>query len=401
MEKKKIIMLGAGPLQVPAIQELKKLGAYVICLDQNPNAEGFLWADESRVISTLDLEAVCEEFGTQKADVIMTSTSDMPVRIVSQVCGRFDIPCALSYEDACAVTDKSRMRKRLQEWNVPVPGYQIIHHADELKAAFYEVFGKKCMIKPADNAGSRGVKLLRGSYTDTELEKEYLKCREYSRNGLVLAEEVMCGPEVSVEAVTVEGQTSILAVTDKIVCEKPYFVEIGHVEPSRLSKAVQEDIVRTAKAAVKAMHIKNGVSHTEIMVTESGAKIVEIAARLGGDFITSRLVPLSTGINMVRESVKLALGMEVCLEKTCEKGAAVRFLTAEKSGIVEKIEGMEEALNQEGIVEISVYVRPGDSVNALHSSSDRIGHLIVQAEDAGKALIYAEKAFQKIHISIK
>lgn len=401
MKKRKVLMLGAGPLQIPAIQELKKMDAYVICLDYNPKADGFLYADEAKVISTLDVDAVCEEFQRQRADVILTSASDAPVRIVSEVSERLGIPCALSYADACAVTIKSVMRERLQENGIPIPEFRIIHNEKELCHAFYHVFNHKCMIKPADNAGSRGVKLLAGPYSTEALGAEYGACRKYARNGLLLAEEVMEGPEVSVESLTVKGQTTVLAITDKIVSERPYFVEIGHVEPSRLPADIKKQILTMTERAIRAMNIQNGPSHTEIIVTEDGPKIVEIAARLGGDFITSALVPLSTGIHMVRESVRLSLGEDVVLEKRWDKGAAIRFLTSRADGVFFQADGILEAGEGRGIREACLYVGPGERVSTLRSSSDRIGHILAQGDSGEGAWDCVQSAYEKIHIVLE
>lgn len=398
MKTKNIVMLGGGPLQVPAIQELKKLGAYVRCFDFNPRAEGFQYADEAKIISTQDVEAICGELKKQKADVLMTSTSDAPVRVISEVSEKLGIPCELSYEDACAVTIKSIMRERLRNNGVPIPKFVVINDFSELKKVFVNTFGGACIIKPADNAGSRGVKLLQGHYKTEELEKEYNICKECAKNGIIVAEEIMNGPEVSVESMTIDGETVILTITDKVVCERPYFVEIGHVEPSRLPEDIKEKIEFVTRQAITAMNIKNAPTHTEIIVTKEGPKIVEIAARLGGDFITSRLVPLSTGINMVRESVKLALGEDVCLDKTRNSGAAIRFLCATETGTISKIEGVQDALAEEGICEVVLYVEPGEKVSRVKSSNDRIGHIIAIGQNADEAWNHAKKACQKIRI---
>lgn len=399
--QKKVLMLGAGPLQVPAIQELKKMGAYVICLDQNPQAEGFLYADEAKSISTMDTEAICAEFQRQQADVVMTSTSDAPVRVVSEVSERLGLTGALSYEDACAVTIKSRMRERLKEYRVPIPEYRVIHSVEELFHAYDDIFSQRCILKPADSSGSRGVKLLEGQFCREDLKTEYDICRKYTRSGILLAEEVMDGPEVSVEAMTVEGQTTVLAITDKIVCPKPYFVEIGHAQPSLLPEIVRKQIHAITKKAIRAMNIRNGPSHTEIIVTKDGPKIVEIAARLGGDYITSRLVPLSTGIPMVRESVRLSLGKTVTLKPRWRKGAAIRFLISDTDGIFLRADGILEAEKEEGIREISLYVKPGERVHALRSSSDRLGHIIADGDCTEEALEHVQSAYEKIHIVLE
>lgn len=398
MGKKKVLMLGAGPLQAPAIQELKKMNAYVVCLDQNPRAEGFRYADEAKIISTLDVDAICLEFQKQHADVLMTCASDAPVRVISEVSERLGLPGALSYEDACAVTRKDKMRKRLKEKGVPVPEFFIVYKEQDLCHAFYEIFRQKCMIKPSDNAGSRGVRLLEGPYTASDLQREYSLCKKYARNGILLAEEVMEGPEVSVEALTVNGETAILAITDKIVCKRPWFVEIGHVEPSRLPQEVKEQIIKITKQAIDAVHLQNGPSHTEIIVTEHGPRIVEIAARLGGDFITSALVPLSTGVSMVRESVRLSMGEHVSVKKKWDKGAAIRFFTAGEDATFLRAEGMQEVQAAEGIIEARLYIQPGEKVHALRSSSDRIGHIIACGDHAADAWNRIQDVWERVRL---
>lgn len=391
-------MLGAGPLQIPAIKELKEMGAYVICCDYNSEAEGFHYADEARIISTIDTDAICAEMRKEKGAILMTSTSDAPVRIISEVKERLGLSCELSYEDACAVTIKSIMRQRLKENEVPVPRFVVVKNEDELREAYYHTFSQECIIKPTDSAGSRGVKLLPRGLNDIQIEQEYIACRKVSKNGLVMAEEIMDGPEVSVESLTIDGKTDVLTITDKVVCDRPYFVEIGHIEPSQLPENVKEQITKITQQAIKAMNIKNGPSHTEIIVTEEGPKIVEIAARLGGDFITSRLVPLSTGINMVQESVRLTLGEEICYKRQNCGGAAIRFIGTDSTGRVSDIWGVEEAKKMPGVCEVVLDVKVGQWVSPLHSSNDRLGHIIATGVDAKEAWECAEEAYRQIQV---
>lgn len=397
----KVVMLGAGPLQIPAIKELKKKNTYIVCLDYNPDAQGFKYADEVKVISTQDTDAICEIVKKEQPDVLMSSTSDTPVRVVSEVSERLGRKCVLSYKDACAVTIKSVMRERLREFNVPIPQYEIIHNFKEFETVYHNVFKQKCIIKPADNAGSRGVRLLDEGKTAQELRQAYDECLNYTKNNIVVMEEVMNGSEVSVEAITVAGITHIISITDKVVCERPYFVEIGHVEPCRLDEGTRKDIQLLTMQAIRAMNIVNSPTHTEIIVTENGPKIVEIAARLGGDFITSKLVPLSTGVNMVKASVELELGEEVHIQNNKNEGAAIRFLFAHKRGAVKKICGVEEALCSSGVQEIKLYVCVGDKVDILRSSNDRIGYILASGKTADAAWQNAKAAYEKIYIEIE
>lgn len=393
-----IFILGGSELQIPAIKKAKERNLYVYLIDYNSKAAGIEFADEYLCISTLDKERVLDAAIKYKPSFIITSTSDMPVRTVSWVCEKLGMRTDISYTDAFCATNKEAMRKRMVECGVPCPEFypisnleEFIHVAKRMKNKF--------VVKPSDNAASRGVVLV--DQNDTiDLKKIYEYSRKFSRCGDILVEEYMTGPEVSVEAFTVNGITTIVTITDKIVSSAPYFVELGHTEPSRLSQKVITEIKDVACAAIKALNINNGPSHTELKVTPYGVKLVEIAARLGGDYITSKLVPLSTGVDMVECSYEVLFNEPVNCYPKFNKGAAIRFLSSE-SGILSGINGVENALKLPGVREVKLYKKVGEHVDALESSSDRIGHIIAVGEDADTAASYCDEALSKIHIKVE
>lgn len=394
---KKIMILGAGPLQVPAIQKAKELGYHVIAVDYDESAVGFALADTRLVVSTTDREEVYRQARILEPDVIITSASDAPVRTVAYVNQRLGLRRGLSYEDALCATNKAFMRKRLRENNVPIPEFYVVDNMEEYRAAVSH-FAESYIVKPADNAGSRGVKLVQRKEKENR-DDAYFYSKSFSRTGTLLVEEFLQGPEVSVESFTVDGKTSVIAITDKSTTRPPFFVEIGHCEPSRLSETVKEQIRGITVSAVNAIHIKNGPSHTEVKITKDGPKIVEIAARLGGDFIASRLVPLSTGVDLVGNSVLEAVGEPVDLSVTKGRGAAIRFLSS-GSGILRSIRKVDEAKAIPGVEEVQIYKKPGEPVHALESSSDRIGHVIACADTPEQADEICERAWSLIQIEV-
>ena len=155
----KIFILGASMLQVPAIQKAKEKGLYVYALDYDPEAVGIPYADEFLCISTIDKEAVLKAAKEYQPDYIITSTSDMPVRTVAWVNEQLGRPNDIAFEDAICATDKAAMRRRMKECGVPVPEFHVIHSAQELKNVA-EHMTDRFIIKPADNAASRGVYLI-------------------------------------------------------------------------------------------------------------------------------------------------------------------------------------------------------------------------------------------------
>ena len=395
---KKIFILGASSLQIPAIKKAKEKGLYVYALDYNPEAEGISLADEFLCISTIDKEAVLEAAVKYKPDYIITSTSDMPVRTVAWVNEKLGRPVDITYQNAICATDKGAMRDRLKENNVPIPQFYIVNDYEtfsDVLNKFKDVF----IIKPADNAASRGVMLI-----DKKQSNDYKKIFEftqgYSRSGRVLLEEYMDGPEVSVETYTENGKSNIITITDKITTKLPYFVELGHTEPSRHPDKIQQEIKKVALQAIKAIGINNGPSHTELKLTQSGVKVVEIAARLGGDFITSRLVPLSTGVDMVDCSLSHVVGEYVDCDIKLKRGAAIRFISANE-GVIRDIKGIDIAKGMPGVQEVCIMRKVGDKISGLKNSSDRIGYVISIGDNADEAEKNCMNAIEQIKITVQ
>ena len=394
---KTVFILGASRLQIPAIKKAKEKGLYVYALDYDPNAEGIHYADKYLEISTIDKEKVYKAALEYKPDYIMTSTSDMPVRTVAWVNEKLGMPSDISYEDSICATDKVAMRNRMKECGVPIPTYYVVRNLKEFLNVAQEM-PMRFILKPADNAASRGVVLVEKGQK-TKLEELYKYTIQFSRSGEVLVEEYMTGPEVSVESYTINSEPHIITITDKMVTELPFFVELGHTEPSRLPFEEQESIKKVAEAAIRAIGMKNGPNHTEIKVTPNGPKLVEIAARLGGDCITSKLVPLSTGVDMIECSFATLLDERVKYQNTVSLGSAIRFIQGEK-GILSAVNGVDEALNMPGVKEVELYKKLNTYIKRPENSSDRIGHIIATGKDADEAARNAETALEKIRIHI-
>ena len=398
---KKMMILGAGALQVPAIKKAKEMGYEIILVDYDPDAVGFELADVKLVVSTLDQEEVLKQARIYKPDVVITSTSDGPVRTAAYVNEQLGKQPDLSYEDSLCATIKSYMRERLKECHIPIPQYFVVKNGKEFQDAVQALNGDM-IVKPADNAGSRGVVLIKKDAQSGKTQPEdtlavYEYSKSNSRNGVVMVEEFMEGEEVSVESMTVNGETTIITITDKMTTPPPYFVELGHVEPSRHPAKLQEQIREITKQAVSAIRLQNGPSHTEVKLTKDGPKIVELAARLGGDFITSRLVPLSTGVDMVGNSVILATGGQVELARKWDKGAAIRFIPGE-SGTIKQITVPKEVYGFPGIEEIVLYKKAGDTSHGTKSSNDRLGHVIATGKDAEEAFERATEVLNRISV---
>ncbi len=396
---KKIMILGASILQLPAIEKAREMGLNVVAADMNPDAVGFRVPGVIReVISTIDTPAILEAAKRHQINGIMTLASDMPMQSVAVVSHEMGLT-GISEDTALKATNKAFMRDALKEAGVPVPLYFRVTGKDAFQSAVERIrsAGKKCIVKPADNSGSRGVDLLQD---DTDLSEAYDYTARYSRSGEIVVEEYMEGPEVSVETLALDGVIHVIQITDKLTTGAPYFVEMGHSQPSQLSESMRQSIAEVARAANRALGIQNGPSHTEIKVTADGPKIVELGARLGGDCITTHLVPLSTGVNMVECSIRIALGEKPDLDRKWEKGSAIRYLRTGR-GIIRSISGIREAEALPGVTQVSIVHGVGESAGEIRSSVDRVGFVVAQAENAEKAIMTAEEGIRKIQVEVE
>lgn len=394
-EKNKTIMiLGASILQLPAIEKATEMGLNVVVLDMNPEAVGFnVPGVVKEVISTIDTKAAVEAAKRHQINGVMTLATDMPMRTVAAVakeCGLIGV----TEETAIKATDKSVMREALKDAGVPVPKFFRVTNIDEFKTAVDQI-NSSFMVKPADSSGSRGILKIEDR---EDLDSAYEYTKQFSHNGVVVVEECMMGPEVSVETLAIDGKVHVIQITDKMTTGAPHFVEMGHTQPTRLDCA--EEIKRVAIAANKAVGIKNGPSHTEIIVTKDGPKIVEIGARLGGDCITTHLVPLSTGVNMVEACIKIALGEKPDITPTLHCGSAIRYFQ-QHAGVVEKIRGLEDAEKMPGVKQVSIVHGIGETITDITDSGSRMGFVIVQGTDADDAAEKCVKALETIKVEIE
>lgn len=396
---KTIMILGASILQLPAIKQARELGLKTVVVDINPEAVGFnVEGVIKEVISTIDTPAIIEAAKRHEINGIMTLATDMPMRSVAAVAKEMGL-VGIDEDTALKATNKAEMRVALQVGGVPIPKFFKVSNEEEYVKAVKQ-FNVPFIVKPADSSGSRGIFEVTDINDQKQIKEAYKYCRPFSRVGDVVVEEYMSGPEVSVETLNVDGVCHVIQITDKLTTGAPHYVEMGHSQPTRHSKEIAEKIAEVAKAANKAIGIKNGPSHTEIIVTSEGPKIVELGARLGGDNITTHLVPLSTGVNMVECCIRIALDEKLDIEQKFSKGSAIRYFK-QHAGVVKSISGIEKAMEVPGVKQISIVHGVGEEITDVIDSGSRMGFVIAQGDTVDNAIVACETALQTIECVIE
>ena len=389
------MVLGASVLQKPLIDKIKEKGHYLGVVDYNPQAVGAKDADEFFCVSTIDQEAVYQTAKAFRADAIVTMATDMPMRSIAYASAKLGLK-AISYETALRATDKALMIQALAAENVPHPWFFIL--SDPKQAAeIRDRLTYPCICKPTDSSGSRGVYLV---HSEEELQEALNYSSVSGRSGAVIIEEFMTGQEISVEVLCTRGEAHVLVITEKLTTGAPYFVELGHSQPGRFSEEMTAQIEETAAAACHAIGIQDGAAHVEMMITADGPKIVELGARMGGDFITSDLVPLSTGLDMIWLMVRIALGEDPEIGKPARRGAAIRYFRA-PAGTLHAVYHAEEARKLPGVEKMEITVSPGDEISVVRNSNDRIGQVITSGETIQQAIENAERVISLVKFEVE
>ena len=386
---KKLLVLAAGILQVPVIKKAKEMGIYVVAADGSEHAVGLQLAYKPIVVNITSEEEMLRVAREEQVDGVIHPCSEVSMNVMGRINDELGLS-GISREAAIRATNKHLMREAFEAGNAPSPKSILTESAEDAWEHLQNDFTTDGILKPSRNSGSRGIAKVTRDMPKEEFEKAYYIALQESRDKSVLIEQFIEGPEFSTEIIVWNGEVNVLTVTDKKTTEAPHFVELGHNQPSCRTAEEVETLKAAAVAGVKALGVNNCACHAEAKLMDGKAYLMEIGARLGGDFISTELTHLSTGIDMVAAAVDVALGIEPDLSvKEEPKGACIRYFCP-KPGKLVSISNL-EALDNPRVYEKKIYVQVGDMIPEVTSSLCRSGHVIVTEETPQKAIALAEK----------
>ena len=392
---KKLMVLAAGILQIPVIKKAKEMGYYVIATDGDPNAVGLKYADKAICVNITSEEEMLRVAREEQIDGVIHPCSEVSMNVMGRINDELGLS-GISREQALRATNKHLMREAFERGGAPSPKSFCTDDVEEAWNLYLKKLDKgNAILKPSRNSGSRGIAKITGDITKDEFVALFQRSMNESRDKSVMIEQFIEGPEFSVEIIVWQNKINVLTVTDKKTTEAPYFVELGHNQPSVFPIEIVERIKEAAVAGVKALGVNNCACHAEVKVQDGKAYIMEIGARLGGDFISTELTHLSTGIDMVAAAIDCALGIEPCLESKEEKhGVCIRYFCP-KPGKLISISNT-ELLDNPHVYGAEIYLQPGDTIPEVTSSLCRSGHVMVTEESAEKAITLADQLISEV-----
>lgn len=367
-----ILVFGAGELQCSLINTIKRMGFRAVVIDPDPKAEGANLADVFISIAGDDYEGTRQIAIENNVIALVTSATDNPLPLMARLAEELGLRFP-SYESVMAVLDKGRFKMLLIDNNIPCAkgkSYSI----DELPD--YDSFEYPVIIKPNKNSGSRGVMKC---INREELEAEALRVKQFCKDGKYIVEQYIEGDEISVEGLVINGKLEIIQITDKILGPPPYNVEMGHIQPSTYwpRKAEIQDLLQRI---ISTSGLNHCAVHPELKINERGIYIIEIGPRLGGDFITSDLVPLSTGIDIEQEMINTLLGKSIKLIRD-DHAAMIKYIALPEGTVVAK--KFDEAYIKKSVPivqRVKFYLNTGEIAGSVTNSLNRHGYLIASSE---------------------
>lgn len=368
--KKSVLIFGVGPLQKSIINRAKLMGLYTVGIDPAKDATCKDEVDAFEVVDGQDYKGTCAVVDKYGIDAIVTAATDKPLVMMARVAEKYGFPF-YSVETAQWSTDKFQMKQRFMEGGVPCAKGRLVKSMSDVEDFEYPV-----IIKPRDNSGSRGVKLCRSK---EELEESMSEALEVSKLDTVLVEEFIEGLEYSIESLHHDGKSEVIQFTEKKTTEFPYNVELGHIQPANISDENKQKIREIISKIGKALNFVNCPSHTELKINDRGIFVIETSPRLGGDYITSTLTPLSTEVNLEDELLKISLGETINPQPKVVQYSGVRFFAFQEGSMIKHVPNEEFVKGWPHVVDFSFNLQKGEKVHQITSSLNRYGHITLIA----------------------
>lgn len=383
MNSKKILVIAGSKWQIPIVKKIKNMGHSPIVVNLYEDSPAFEYADKYGVMDILDKSACLNFAKENKIDAVLSEECDIAMPVVAYVADKIGLS-ALSCEMASLYTNKFEMREFCKINGLSYPQFRKCKNIDEAKE-FLLLIGKKIIIKPLDANSSRGV----FSIDNVEdLEKYFPLAMEYSKaEQCVLAERYINGVEFTVDGIKTPEKHYTMAISQKkhyehnpnIACELYFSHNSEEFNYDKL-KEINDKFVNISG-------LEFGLTHAEYKYEDGEFYLIEIAARGGGNLISSDIVPIMTGIDNYQYLINCSLGdvrddKFVVPTEYKDRCSVLHFFDAPgEGGVVQHISGIEFLENCENVIKWEFNFKVGDCIEKAADDSKRLGYYIAYADN--------------------
>lgn len=341
--KKRVMILGAGQLQVPILEKAKERGYEIVVVSPDTNQPGIPYADYVVKADVRDKETILDAARKFRIDGITTDQTDLPVRTAAYVAEKMGLH-GIGYKTGCLFTDKYAQREKCVELGIPSPRFALACTLEEARERINYI-GFPVIIKPIDSQSSSGVALINN---EEELEEKYRNAVKYSRSRNVIIEQFIDGVELVAECYVINGRITLMSAGEyHPFSDENNFSSHETLWPADQPESVIHLLEKTNRKVIRGFGLRNGRTHGEYIISGHKCFLVEIGARGGGSFFSSDTVRFVSGISTEDFLLDFAVEKKVHLTYSEErhKCSSTLFFVLPQNGVVTKIEGVEEVIN--------------------------------------------------------
>ena len=397
----RVLCVGGGIEQVPIIRLAQQMGLHVTAIDSNPRAAGLSVADRGSAVDLRNLDAVTRLAAAAEICALLPS----PLGAILTTAGAVNDALRLrgiSHAAAHLCTDKRATHRCLAEAGIPTPKSAMAATGLEITETAETTIGFPAVVKPMSGSGSRGVFVARSKAELLRWLPWHLEQRlRTSLPECTIVEQYIAGQEVGVDGVVVDQAYASLLIRDKEVTDMPFRLPYAFLAPSYLCEGAQRQISETLAAAVAALKLRDCLVHADVILALDGtAYVVDVSGRPSGFSISTRMVPSATGVDSIRQAIRLSLGSAASFQPLYQRGAVLRMLSAPR-GRLRSVEGFDEVRQMPGVVAAETFLHPGEPIEERRTgASYATGYLLTSAATRDQASALWEQAASVIHFSV-
>lgn len=403
MKKSNILVIPGSNWQIPIVNKIKSMGHKVLVVNPYEDSPTFSYADGHCVSDIFAYDTVIEYCKKEKINGIISEECDIAMPAVAKYGKELGLE-TLSVEDAHLFTDKFAMRDFCKRNNFPSPEYKICYSVEDAICFFNEI-KTKMIIKPLDSNSSRGVYTIE---SEDDIKQYFEKTLSYSKiKKAVIIERYINGVEFTIDGIKTPGKHYSLAISEKKHFKHNMNIASELYFTHQNSNFDYELLRKTNDAFVNASGLKFGLTHAEYKYENGVFYLIEIAARGGGNLISSDIVPYMSGVDNYKYLINCSLGNITSPDFTVseslkERVAVLKFFeTPKNGGIVEKIEGTEFLENNPLIDTYKLYFNIGDVIEPAKNDAARVGFYIACCESKEELDSLMEKINNTVKIILK
>ncbi|MCU1244509.1 MAG: hypothetical protein JWN02_419 [Acidobacteria bacterium] len=387
------MILGGSRWQLDLIRAARRAGLRTLVTDIQAEPPGRAEGDHFVQIDTSDREGLLELARSRAVGLVLAEQTDRTVPVAAWLNEQLALP-GIRPAVAQRFTDKYAMRNALRGSRVHMPEYAEVGMAEEALACA-ERWGYPLVLKPKSSQSSIGVFKVSGAEA---IREHFPRTVSESKDGRILIEQFIEGTEITVEAFSLDGRCTVLAVSEKEHYPFNDCVARRLAYPPRFSPEVMAAIDATAREVVETLGLVDGISHAEYRLREGVPYLVEVAARGGGSRIASTIVTHVSGVDMYALLLDKLLHGSAVMPPLLHRAAVLEFLDF-APGMVKAIHGVDNAVEQNLVHEIHLAFAAGDTIRKPEDDKSRLGYFIALGEDrdevdrqsaAVKALVQVE-----------